>query len=266
MPKRPVRRLPHTDMRRSNYRRAADPGSEIRRYANRASFWLLLDPGRKIVKTVVEVPVVGGIPIAEVVTFSAIRLAHLKAVLRPLVNLVVLDPLIAHLFPQSGSLTAVRTRDADIFQRVGAGPFGEPVFALNRIDMDAEQVIPALGALEDFVPDPGTRISIRANQDACVGGVIQAIIDEPFQRGITLLLDSLPDRRIVKTRRLPVGLRQPVVSDGRTYGATSTICSRRTRLRSHRKRCSGSVPYIRSKSSGSFGFSLRSASCSGDRI
>jgi hypothetical protein len=80
---------------------------------------------------------------------------------------------------------------------LGPGHLVSPSLPLNRIDVDAEQVIPALEALEDFVPDPGTRISIRANQDACVGGVIQAIIDEPFQRGITLLLDSLPDRRIV---------------------------------------------------------------------
>lgn len=102
---------------------------------------------------------------------------------------------------------------AYVFKRIRAGRFGEPVLALDRIDVNAKQVIAALETFEYFVSHPWARISIRADKDAGIAGVVQPAVDEPLESSFTLLLGGFPDRRVVETRGLTVGLCQSVIPD-----------------------------------------------------
>lgn len=101
--------------------RLAALASEIRRYATGLQLLsFLLHQVCKVCESVVGDPVVNGMPVAEVVAFSAIPLAHLKLVGCGAVDLVVLNPLVCGLLPQCRRRSVGRKGDAHIFKRIGA--------------------------------------------------------------------------------------------------------------------------------------------------
>ena len=70
-------------------------------------------------ESVVGIPVVNRVPVAEVVALSSVLLAHLKPERCRAIDFVVLKPIVADLLPQCSRLSAGREGYSHIMEGVG---------------------------------------------------------------------------------------------------------------------------------------------------